>query len=107
MATARKTPAVDPLVAELPEVEEPKPTKGTDVKFEIEISPYVVQGETFFRWTIIDHNAKPFIGEYSGQSEASYKSAETAEIGAALYVDRIRHTVELKLNAPDSYRITL
>jgi hypothetical protein len=53
------------------------------VKFEIEISPYVVQGETFFRWTILDHNAKAFVGEYAGQTEASYKTAKDAETGAA------------------------
>lgn len=106
MATARKA-APDPLKEELPPAAEPKPDNATDVKFEIQISPYVVGGKTYFRWTILDHNHKGYVGDYSAHSDSGYEHALDAEGGAEEYVDRIRHAVDLKLNAPESYRITL
>jgi hypothetical protein len=106
MAT-RKPAGVDPLITELPEAEEPRPKTASDVFFDVEISPYVVSGEHFFRWTIVGHNAQDYVGSYVGQSQNSHKTAGEAEESAAEFVSRIRHTVDLKLNAPDSYRITL
>lgn len=106
MAT-RAAAKVDPLVEELPISEEPRPKRASDVKFEIEISPYVVGGRHFFRWVIIDHNAKPYIGDYVGHNDSSYESTAEAEIGATEYVDRIRYAVDLKLSAPEAYRITI
>ena len=107
MAAARK-PAVDPLKEELPPVpEEPKPESAADLFFDVEISPYVVGGQHYYRWTILDHNAKAYAGDYVGHTEAQYLSSEQAEQQAAEYVNRVRAAVELKLNMPDSYRITL
>lgn len=106
MATTRKA-AVDPLVEELPPVQESKPTDALDVKFEVEISPYVVSGKTYFRWEIVSHNHVIYVGDYSGHRDSGYEHALDAEAGAEEYINRIRHAVELKLNVPDSYRITL
>lgn len=106
MATTRKA-AVDPLVEELPPVQESKPNEASDVTFEIEISPYVVSGKTFFRWEIVTHNYKAYAGDYSGHRDSGYSSATDAEGGAHEYVERVRHAVELKLNVPDSYTIIL
>lgn len=106
MATTRKA-ATDPLVEELPPVQESKPTTATDVAFEFEISPYVVTGKTFFRWDIIDHGFAGYIGDYRGHRESGYETTQAAEAGAAEYVARVRHAVELKLNVPDSYTVTL
>jgi hypothetical protein len=105
MATPRK--AVDPLVAELPPIPEAKPESANDVKFEIEISPYVVSGKTYFRFQVLDHNFKAYAGDYTGHQDAGYYTANDAEDGAVEYIKRIRHAVELKLNVPDSYTITL
>lgn len=106
MATARKA-AVDPLVEELPPAPEPKPGTAAEVKFEIQITPYVVSGTTFYRWEILDHNHKGYVGDYAGHRDSGFRIPEDAEADAALYVDRVRQAVTLKLNAPDSYRITL
>lgn len=106
MATPRK-PAPDPLKEELPPATDPKPDKAYDVKFEVQIVPYIISGQTLFRWVILDHNHKGYVGDYSGHQDAGYESETDAEGGAELYVDRIRHAVDLKLNAPDSYTITL
>jgi hypothetical protein len=107
MATPRKTTAVDPLVAELPPMTEAKPESAWDVKFEVEISPYVVSGKTYFRFQILDHSFKAYAGDYTGHQDAGFHSATDAEGGASEYIDRIRSAVELKLNVPDSYTITL
>lgn len=107
MATPRKTATVDPLVAELPPLTEAKPESAYDVKFEVEISPYVVGGRTYFRFQILEHNFKAYVGDYTGHQDAGYEFALDAEAAAGEYIDRIRHAVELKLNVPDSYTITL
>lgn len=107
MATPRKAAAVDPLVAELPPATEPKPTTAEDVTFEIQISPYVVSGKTHFRWEILDHNHRGYVGDYSGHRDGGFETPQDAEDDAAIYVARIRHAVELKLAVPDSYTITL
>lgn len=107
MATTRKA-VVDPLIEELPPEQESKPTTAADVSFEIEIMPYVVSGETYFRWIVVNHNAREFIGDYSGHTsvpDAGLRTASEAEANAREYVGRVRHAVELKLNVPDSYRI--
>jgi hypothetical protein len=99
--------AVDPLIEELPPVQESKPTSADDVEFEIEISPYVVGGKTYFRWEIIGHTYSSYIGDYVGHRDSGYDEPKDAETGAAEYVARIRHAVDLKLNVPDSYRYVL
>lgn len=106
MATARKT-QVDPLVEELPPAPEPRPTQATDVGFTVEIAPYIVGGSTFFRWTITDNTHNGYAGDYTGHTESGFPTAEKAETGAAEYVERVRHAVQLKLDVPDSYTITL
>lgn len=106
MAAARK-PAVDPLVEELPPTPELKPGTAADVKFEVQITPYVIGGKTNYRWEILDHSHKGYVGDYAGHRDAGFESGPDAEDNAAAYVDRIRQAVELKLNAPDAYRITL
>lgn len=109
MVTTRKA-AVDPLVEELPPEQESKPITADDVRFEIEIMPYVAAGSTYFRWILVNHNAKGFVGDYSGHMslpDARLRSTDEAENDAQDYVERIRHAVDLKLNQPDSYRITL
>src|SRR5688572_22694839 len=106
MATPRKA-AVDPLKEELPPAPEPKPSKAEEVYFDVQIAPYVVSGKHYFRWTVIDHNHKGYVGDYSGHNESGFINPSEAEESAQEYVDRIRAAVELKLNAPDSYVITL
>lgn len=103
MATTRKA-AVDPLIAELPEA---KPKDSLEVKFEIQISPYVVQGRTRWRWEILDHNFKGYSGDYSGHRDANFDTAVDAEADAEVYIERIRAAVQLKLDVPDAYTITL
>lgn len=81
-----------------------------DVTFDVEISTYVASGKTWFRWTILDHNAKGYVGDYSGHKSYPDKplhSRDEAEASARDYVNRIREAVQLKLNAPGAYRITL
>ena len=104
MATARKT-TVDPLAEELPD--EPKPLRASEVEFEVQIVPYVVTGTVFYRWTILKNNKRGWVGDYAGHNESGFATAEAAEDNAALYVERIRHAVDLKLNVPDAYIITL
>lgn len=104
MATARKT-TVDPLTEELPD--EPRPRHALDVQFEVQIVPYVVTGSVFYRWTILKNNKRGWVGDYSGQTESGFSTAEAAEDGASVYVERIRYALDLKLNAPDAYTITL
>lgn len=107
MATLKK-PAVDPLVEELPpEPVEPSPAKAEDIKFTVQVSPYVVNGDVFYRWQIIDHEAKAYIADYSGQGNSGLPAKEIAETDAAQYVERIRHTVDLKLNLPEAYTVVL
>lgn len=106
MATARKT-QVDPLVEELPPAPEPRPQEASEVKFTVEISPYIVGGSTYFRWTVRDNTHKGYTGDYAGHSDSGYHSATDAEGGAEEYIERIRHAVDLKLAVPDSYTITL
>jgi hypothetical protein len=104
MATARKT-TVDPLAEELPD--EPRPQHALDVQFEVQIVPYIVTGTVYYRWTILKNNKRGWVGDYAGHNESGYPTADDAENGAALYVERIRHAVDLKLTVPDSYTITL
>lgn len=106
MATARK-PAVDPLKEELPPAPEPKPKNASEVYFDVQISPYVVGGRNYFRWEILEHNHTGYVGDYSGHRDSNFDSAEEAEKDARQYVERIRAAVDLKLNAPESYVITL
>lgn len=106
MAT-RKPAAVDPLVQELPPAPEPKPESADDVFFDVQISPYVVGGKNYYRWTILEHNHTGYVGDYTGQGDAGFAEPEEAEANATEYVKRIRAAVNLKLNAPESYRITL
>jgi hypothetical protein len=107
MATPRKKAETDPLVEELPPAPEAKPTKADEVQFDVQISPYVVGGKHFFRWEILDHNHKGYVGDYSGHRESGFEDTESAESNVREYVSRVRQAVELKLSAPESYRITL
>lgn len=109
MATTRKA-AVDPLVEELPQVQESKPNTANDVKFDVEISAYVAGGSNFFRWKIVDQNAKEYVGDYTEHvsvPDAGLRSAEQAEANAKEYIERVRQAIDLKLSAPEAYRITL
>lgn len=106
MAT-RKAPAVDPLIEELPPAPDAKPESADEVKFDVQISPYVVGGKHYFRWEILDHNHKGYVGDYSGHRDSNFETDQEAVSNATDYIARIRQAVELKLNAPDSYRITL
>lgn len=106
MATPRKQ-QVDPLVEELPPAPEPRPQEASDVKFTVEISPYVIGGSTYFRWTVRDNTHKGYSGDYAGHSDGGYDTAPAAEFGAHEYIDRIRKAVQLKLDVPNSYTITL
>lgn len=107
MATPRKAAAVDPLKEELPPAPEAKPTKASEVTFEVQIQPYVIQGKTYFRWEILDHNHKGYVGDYSGHRDSGFHDPDSAVADAEAYVTRIREAVDLKLNAPDAYVITL
>lgn len=83
---------------------------ASDITFDVEISSYVVGGRTYFRWLILDHNGKGYVGDYAGHSSPAgidLPSADAAEDNARDYIRRIREAIELKLNAPDAYRITL
>jgi hypothetical protein len=104
MATARKT-TVDPLAEELPD--EPKPVKASEVEFEVQILPYVVTGKVYYRWTILKNNKRGWVGDYAGHNDSGYESPEAAEDAASVYVERIRVALDLKLNVPDAYTITL
>lgn len=106
MATARK-PAVDPLVEELPPAPEQRPSAATDVSFQIQISPYVAAGKHFFRWVVLEHTHKGYVGDYAGHGESGFYSVSEAERGAREYVARVRQAVELKLNAPESIILTM
>lgn len=109
---ATRKAAVDPLIEELPPEQESKPVSAADVKFDVEISSYVAGGRRYFRWTILDHNGKGYVGDYSSHSSVlpdgrTLNSSDEAEDDAREYIRRIRETIELKLNAPDAYRVTL
>jgi len=104
MATARK-PAVDPLTEELPP--EPRPSSAGDIRFEVQISPYVVSGTVFYRWAIVTNSHKDYVSDYTGHNNSGYRTADEAEDAAVEYVERIRQTVDLKLNVPDAYLISL
>lgn len=106
MATRRKA-ETDPLIEELPEPTEPRPESADDVKFDIDISPYVVNGAVFYRWDLVSHTHETHIGSYAGHNSPSHMTAEAAEEDARAYVSRIRHTLALKLDLPETVRITL
>lgn len=106
MATTRKA-ATDPLLDELPPHPDPRPDSANDIKFTVEISPYVVGGTVFYRWGIVDHTHRNHIPDYIGQGNGGHPTKAHAEKDAATFVERIRHTVNLKLTAPDAYTITL
>lgn len=106
MATPRKA-ATDPLLDELPEHPDPAPMTASDVTFQVVIEPYIVGGEFFYRWRIADHSHQNHVGSYVEAGNAGLKTAGDAESDAKRFVDRIRHTVELKLNSPAAYKITL
>lgn len=107
MATPRKAAATDPLLEELPEHPDLAPKNAGEVTFQVSIEPYIVAGEFWYRWRITDHTHQNHVGSYVEAGNAGLKSSEEAEDDAKRFVDRIRHTVELKLNAPESYKITL
>lgn len=102
-----KTKVHDPLIDELPPAEERKPQTPEEVKFDVDVEPYVTGGKIYWRWTIVDHNAKGYVGDYSGHSNAALHCAECAADDAKEYVARIRQTLALKLSAPDVMRLTI
>lgn len=107
MATPRKVAATDPLLDELPEHPDLPPKAATDVTFKVSIEPYIVAGEFWYRWRITDHTHQNHVGSYLEAGNSSFKTATDAEEDAQRFVERIRHTVEMKINAPGSYTINL
>jgi hypothetical protein len=106
MAATRKA-AVDPLIEELSPGQESKPDSPDDVVFDVQISPYVVGGKHYFRWEILNHSYKSFAGDHSGRRDAGFYTQKEAEDDAKRHIVDIRAVVELKLNAPGSYVITI
>lgn len=105
MATTKKT--VDPLLEELPPGFPLQPLSADLLEFTVEISPYIIGGATRWRWEIVEHNYKGYVGDHTGQREGQFHSAEECEAGVKEHIARIRQTVQQKLDAPNSYRITL
>jgi hypothetical protein len=66
-----------------------------------------VTGKVYYRWTILKNNKRGWVGDYAGHNDSGFESPEAAEDGASVYVERIRVALDLKLNVPDAYTITL
>jgi hypothetical protein len=107
MATTRKAATTDPLMDELPDHPDLAPKAAADVTFDISIEPYIVSGEWWYRWNIENHSHQNHVQSYVGAGNGGLKTAEDAEADAKRFVERIRHTIQMKLSAPGAYKITL
>ena len=98
---------IDPLIEQLPPNAPLQPLSAQDVEFTVEITPYIFLGQTYWRWEVIEHGFKGYAGDHTGQREGQFPTSDLAERAAREHVARIREVIQQKLDAPNSYRITL
>lgn len=87
---------------------EPKPVTPDEMRFKVRIHPVIIQGNYYWRWNLIDHSAKPYVGDFTSIVDPdNYGSPELAEEAARRQVANIRHVSGLKLNQPSEYLIEI
>lgn len=79
-----------------------------EIRFKVRIFPVIFQGNYYWRWTLVDHSAKPYIGDFTKIVDPdNYGSVSEAETAARRQVNNIRHVSGLKLNQPQEIFIEL
>lgn len=87
---------------------EPKPVTPDDIRFKVRIYPVILQGDYYWKWVLVDHSAKPYVGDFTKIVDPdSYGTQELAEEAARRQVTNIRHVSGLKLNQPHEYVIEI
>lgn len=87
---------------------ERKPETAAEIRFKVRIFPVIFQGHYYWRWTLVDHSAKPYIGDFTKIVDPdNYGTQVGAEEAAKRQIENIRHVSGLKLNQPSEYLIEL
>ena len=87
---------------------EPRPICADEVVFEVEVRPWVVNGEIKWSWSVVYNSFVPYVGDWTSLRAANYLDSEDeAEEDARRMIANTRHVIDVKLGAPEPYRIKL